>query len=114
MNDPLLVRRFECIRDLARDRQRFWEKNRALRDAVGESRAFDQFEDKGVRRAAVFEPVDVADVRVVEGGEHLRFASEPRESVGGSTLSATSRLSFVSCARYTSPMPPAPSGARTS
>ena len=29
----------------------------------------------------------------------------------GSTLSATSRPSFVSVARYTSPMPPAPSAA---
>src|SRR5215471_18690160 len=32
----------------------------------------------------------------------------------GRTLSATSRFSFVSRARYTSPMPPAPIGARIS
>ena len=35
------------------------------------------------------------------------------ETSAGSTLSATSRSSRVSRARYTSPMPPAPRGART-
>ena len=35
-------------------------------------------------------------------------------SASGSTLIATSRPSFVSVARYTSPMPPAPTGARIS
>ena len=52
---------------------------------------------------------------MVERGEDLRFALEPREAIGivgerqaGSTLIATSRFSFVSRARYTSPMPPAP------
>ena len=34
-------------------------------------------------------------------------------NAAGSTLMATSRLSFVSVARYTSPMPPAPSGPTT-
>ena len=40
--------------------------------------------------------------------------SGSREKPSGSTLSATSRPSFRSFARYTSPIPPAPSGARTS
>ena len=35
-------------------------------------------------------------------------------TLAGRTLIATSRLSFVSRARYTSPIPPAPSGARIS
>jgi hypothetical protein len=57
---------------------------------------------------------------MVERGEHVRFALEPRRSVpigaeaSGRTLSATSRPSVVSRARYTSPMPPAPSGATIS
>jgi hypothetical protein len=51
---------------------------------------------------------------MIEGGECFRFALEPREPFGvarerlGRIFSATSRSSFVSRARYTSPMPPAP------
>ena len=60
MDDALLVRRFERVGDLPRDRQRFVERNRALRDAIGERRPFDQLEDERVRRATVFEAVDRA------------------------------------------------------
>jgi hypothetical protein len=51
---------------------------------------------------------------MIEGREHFRFAREPREPFGvaanasGKIFSATSRSNFVSRARYTSPMPPAP------
>ena len=34
-----------------------------------------------VRIAGVFEAVDVGDVRMVEGGEDLRFSAESREAV---------------------------------
>ena len=59
-------------------------------------------------------------MRVVERRQELGLALEPREPLGvvrelrGRTLIATSRPSLVSRARYTSPMPPAPSGATTS
>jgi hypothetical protein len=43
---------------------------------------------------------------------HFRSTSEANDS--GRTLTGTSRLSLVSRARYTSPMPPAPSGATLS
>jgi hypothetical protein len=61
----------------------------------------------------------VGDVRVVERGEQLCFTLEAGEALrilrqlGGSTLIATSRSSFASVARYTSPMPPAPRGDTT-
>ena len=38
MDDPLLVRRFERFRDLPRDRQRLIDRDRSMRDAVGERR----------------------------------------------------------------------------
>ena len=47
------------------------------------------------------------DVRMVQRGERLRFAREPRQAIGvvrersGRTLIATSRSSFVSRARKT-------------
>jgi len=34
MNDPLLVRGFEGFGDLARDRERFVERNRTTRDSL--------------------------------------------------------------------------------
>jgi hypothetical protein len=51
---------------------------------------------------------------MIQRGERLRFAVEAREAFGvaaiasGSTLIATCRARFVSVARYTSPIPPAP------
>ena len=64
-----------------------------------------------------FEAVDRRDVRMVERRQHLRLALEARQALriarpnaSGSTLIATSRSSFASRARYTSPIPPAPSG----
>ena len=38
MDDALLVRGFERLGDLPRDRQRLGERKRALRDAIGERR----------------------------------------------------------------------------
>jgi hypothetical protein len=65
----------------------------------------------------VFQSVQVRDVRVVEGGEDLCFALEAGVAVrsgssaksSGSIFNATSRPSFSSVARHTSPIPPAPS-----
>ena len=54
------------------------------------------------------------DVRMIQRGEDFGFALKPRQPLGISgergrrTLIATSRFSFVSLARYTSPMPPTP------
>ena len=62
----------------------------------------------------LLEPVDGRDVRMIQRGERLRFALEPREALRivregvGRILIATARSSFVSRARWTSPIPPAP------
>ena len=61
---PALVRGFERLGDLPRDRQRLVERNRPARDALGERLAFDQFQDErdGTRRRAL-RAVDLRDVR---------------------------------------------------
>ena len=46
MDDAVLVRRLERLGDLARDRQRFVERNRAVRDAIGERRPLDELQDE--------------------------------------------------------------------
>ena len=82
MDDALLVRGFEGLRDLLRDRQRVGKRDRAMRDAIGERRALDQLEHERMRRAAVLKAVDGGDVWMVERGEHLRFAPKSRQPVG--------------------------------
>ena len=52
------------------------------RDPIGERRALDQLHDQGAHAAGVFESMDLRDVRMIERGEHVRFAAEPREAVG--------------------------------
>ena len=82
MDDPLLVRRFERVGDLSRDRQRFVERNRAASNPHRQIVAFDELHDEGVHAAAIFESVDRRDVRMIERGEDLRFALKAREAIG--------------------------------
>ena len=51
MDDPLIVRGFKCLGNLSRDRQRFVDEDRALRDPIRQRRAVDEFEhERGDRR----------------------------------------------------------------
>ena len=106
MDDALLVGGFERLGDLPRDRQRLVAAEsgpRAIRSASVV--ALDQFEDERVRRRRCPRSRRSPDVRMIERGQHLRFALEAREPIriggegSGRTFSATSRPSFVSRAR---------------
>ena len=70
MDDALLVRRFERLGDLPRDRQRLVERNRPVRDPIGERRPLDQLHHQRVQAAGVFEAVDLRDVRMIQRREH--------------------------------------------
>ena len=74
---PLLVRGLERFGDLLRDGQRFIERNRPLRDPVGERRPLDQLHHQRGLAVAAFKAVDGRDVRMVQRGEDFRFALEP-------------------------------------
>ena len=78
MDDALVVRGFEAVGDLPGDLERLVERNRALLDPLGQRRALDQLHDE----RAVLDAVDRGDVRMVEGGEHLRLAREARHAHG--------------------------------
>ena len=83
MNHPRLVRRFQRLGNLLRNRQRVVDWNRALRDTVDEGRPLDQLQDQ---RAASLDlvfrnAVDGGDVRVVEAGQDLGFPLEPGEAI---------------------------------
>src|SRR6516162_4727296 len=82
MDDPLVVRGLERGRDLPRDRQRLVEWNRPSRDPLVEVLAVDEFEHEELRAVGFIETVDRTNVRVIEGGEDVCFATEAGDTLG--------------------------------
>ena len=80
MDDSLLVRRFEGLGDLLRDRQRLVEGMGPRVNPLCEILALDEFHDERRDAVGLLEPVDRGDVRVIQRGEDLRFALKPRQS----------------------------------
>jgi catechol 2,3-dioxygenase-like lactoylglutathione lyase family enzyme len=78
MHDAVLVRGFERFGDLLGHRQGFVQRKGSLRDALGERRAVDELQHQG----AIFDAVDLRDVRMVERGQHLRLALKSRNAIG--------------------------------
>ena len=81
MNDPLLVRGFEGLRDLLRNRQCFVEWHGALRDTIGERRPFDQLHHQRSDAIRVFETIDRRDMRMVQRGQDFRLTLEADQAV---------------------------------
>ena len=81
MDDALFVRRFEGLGDLTREPQRFVRGNRTARHALGQRLSRDQLHDQEVAAIGGVESVQRGDVRVIERGEHLRFALEPDDAL---------------------------------
>lgn len=52
MDDAVIVRRLEPLRNLPRDRKRLVQWDRSLRDAVRERRSFNQFENQRLLKPA--------------------------------------------------------------
>ena len=83
MDDALLVRGFERLGDLLRDRQRFVERNRAARDPLREVLALDEFHDE--RRDASgcsSSPWMCAMFGWLSDGERPALRAEAREPIG--------------------------------
>ena len=66
MDDAVLVRRFESLRDLFRDRQCLVERNRAARNPMREVLALDELHHQRTHTSALFQAVDMGDVRVIQ------------------------------------------------
>ena len=73
MDDALLVRRFQRLGNLLRDRQRFVDRDRAARDALRRSSPSTSSITSAVR-PRLFEAVDRGDVRMIQRREDFRFA----------------------------------------
>ena len=82
MDDSLLVSRRERLGDLPCNRQRLVERDRSARDAIGQRRAVHVLEHQRRRGAGLLHAVDRGDVRMIEGGQDLRFALEARQAFG--------------------------------
>jgi hypothetical protein len=85
MDDAGFVRGLERIGDLARDRQRFGERDGTALNAVREVLAPDQLHDErhvtaGAARR-VLEAVDLGDVGMIQGGQRPRLALEAGETL---------------------------------
>ena len=78
MDDPLFVRRFERLGDLARDRDGFVEANRSTRNAICERRPLDELEHQHRDVARLLDAKNSRDVRMIERGDELRFPFEAR------------------------------------
>ena len=121
VDDPLLVRGFERLGDLPRDRQRFIERNRPSRDAIGERRAFDQLQDERASRHPRLRGRRCRRCSDDSARRATCASRLKRASRSGSSAKAPAGPSgrrrdpaCVSRARYTSPMPPAPRAERIS
>ena len=80
MDDAFLVRGFERVGDLARNGERFLERNRPPFDALGKGFALDQLHHQVVGA----DIVQRANTRVVQRGDRARFAFEAvAELLGG-------------------------------
>jgi hypothetical protein len=82
---------------------------------VPEGLAFEAFHGNESQAMFLADVMNCADIRVIESGGGLGFAAEPAQglrilaSSSGRNFKATKRSRRVSCALYTTPMPPPPS-----
>jgi hypothetical protein len=85
MDDALLVRRFERLGDLLRDRECLVQLDRASHNALGQILTLDPFHDKGVNAWRFLDRINRGDVWMIQRRERLRFAFKSRETfrVGG-------------------------------
>jgi hypothetical protein len=82
MHDPLLVRRFKSVGDLASDGQRIRLREWPPRNPICQGRALDQLHDQRACDARLFEAVDLCDMGMVQGGQRLCFAFETPTPLG--------------------------------
>ncbi len=66
MNYTAIVGVFESLGDLLSNVNRFFQRDRAGRDAIRERGTFDQREHQRSRAVALFQSIDGADIGMIE------------------------------------------------
>ena len=82
MDDPLLVRLFKRLSDLACHGQALIKQKRPAQEPLRQRLTLDQFHHQGPDAVRLFEAEDRGDVRVMELGQDLRFALESSKPFG--------------------------------
>ena len=121
VDDALLVRRLQCIGDLPGNRQGFIDRDRPLRGPVCESRPLDQLQHQGAGALGLLDAMDGAAMlgwlrlaRTCASRWNRTSRSASSAKAPGRIFRATWRLSWVSVACQTCPIPPSPMRAVTS
>jgi hypothetical protein len=81
MNDALLMRGLEGLRDLLGDAERLIDGNRPARDALIQTLAV-EFEHEELRVVGLLEAVDLPDLWMIERREDLGFTTEASHAFG--------------------------------
>ena len=81
VNDAEVVRGFQRLRDLPRDRQCFVERYWSARNPLRQILSFDELHHQRRHAIGLFESVNVRDVRMIERCQHLCFAAETRQAI---------------------------------
>ena len=74
--------RLQRLGNLLGDRQRLIDRNRSLGNAIRQRRTFDELEDERFDAVRLLQPMNPADMWMVQRGKHLRFSLEPCEAIG--------------------------------
>ena len=120
VDDPLFVRRRQPVRDLHSILDRLTLGQGAAIERRAQAFALQQLGDQKRRALVLTDVMNGENVGMVERGHRPRLLLKATQAVAsrakdsGRIFRATSRPRRVSFARYTSPMPPAPSGDRIS
>ena len=114
MDDPQLVRGFQGLGYLLRDRQCLVDWNRALSNSVGERLPLHQLHHQRTDAVRLFQAVDLRDVRMVQRRQCLGFTLEAGQPLGivrngvGEDFDRDLPTQVGIRGAITSPMPPTP------
>ena len=74
MNDPLIMSRFESLSNLQGHPKSLLHRNWTLCDSLRQRRALHQFQHQRPNTIRFLQPVDHADVGMIERGQDFRFS----------------------------------------
>jgi hypothetical protein len=82
MNDALTVGSFKRFGDLFGDDKRLIHRDGTTRHPLVEAFTIDEFKDEELLAVRFLQPVDRADVRMIERSEDLRLTTEAHQTLG--------------------------------
>jgi hypothetical protein len=98
MNNPLLVRGVEGVRDLLGDWECLVERDRSLCNTVRKRLSLDELHDESRCAVALLQTVNGRDVLMTGPGEHFGFALETRQPFAIAATASSNTL-MATCAR---------------